>query len=84
LQDADLAVLEATFLDADADLAREYRHLTVGEAASLASQAGVRRLALTHFSQRYVSLDGFRAAASKAHPDAVVCEDLQRVSVPGR
>ena len=84
LQDADLAVCESTFLDEDAELAREYQHLSVGEAATLAVNARVRRLALTHFSQRYTSLDAFRKAASAIHSDAVICEDLQRVSVPGR
>ena len=84
LADADLAVCESTFLDEDAELAREYQHLSVGEAATLAVNARVRRLALTHFSQRYTSLDAFRASASAIHPDVVVCEDLQRVSVPPR
>lgn len=84
LAGADLAASECTFLDDDSQLAREYGHLTVGEATTMAREAGVRRLALTHFSQRYVTLDSFRAAAAASHLDAVVCQDLQRVPVPPR
>ena len=50
---ADLLVVESTFLDEDADLARAYGHLTARQAATVAAECGVRRLVLTHFSQRY-------------------------------
>jgi ribonuclease Z len=50
---ADLLVIEATFLDEDARLATRYGHLTARQAARVAAECGVRRLVLTHFSQRY-------------------------------
>lgn len=84
LSGADMAACESTFLDEEAELAREYLHMTVGEASTLAREAGVRRLVLTHFSQRYTSLDAFRRAASAVHADAHVAEDLMRIAVPGR
>ena len=46
--------------------------------------SGVRRLVLTHFSQRYTSLEDFLAEASAGHGDVVVAEDLTRVAVPRR
>ncbi|MGV9678071.1 ribonuclease Z [Nocardia sp. NPDC003482] len=83
--EADMLVIEATFLDADAALAREYGHLTAAEAARAAAAAGVRTLVLTHFSQRYGDLDGHRIEASKYFDgELVVAEDLQRVPVPTR
>jgi ribonuclease Z len=82
---ADLLVIEATFLSADADLAREYGHLTARQAAQVADRCGVRRLVLTHFSQRYRDLSAFRDEAAEVFDgDLVVAEDLARIPVPRR
>ena len=80
----DLLVCEATFLDADAHLAAKYKHLTAGEAGRLASQAGARRLVLSHFSQRYGDPEQFRREAGAHFDDVVVASDLQRIGVPDR
>jgi phosphoribosyl 1,2-cyclic phosphodiesterase len=50
---AALLVIEATFLSEDSDLATRYGRLTAQQAARAAAECGVRRLVLTHFSQRY-------------------------------
>lgn len=80
---ADLVVCEATFLDVDADLARNYRHLTAREAAWIAAEAGAGKLVLTHFSQRYRDVDEtFLAEASPVFADVVIARDLVTVAVP--
>jgi ribonuclease Z len=81
----DLLVIEATFLEADADLADAYGHLTAAQAGRVAAACGVRRLVLTHFSQRYDDVAALGDEAS-AHfgGDIVVAEDLTRVPVPPR
>jgi ribonuclease Z len=82
---ADLLVIESTFLDEDAALAREYGHLTARQAAAVAEACGVRRLVLTHFSQRYTDATRFHDEAAAAFGgEIVVAWDLMRVPVPAR
>jgi ribonuclease Z len=84
-RDVDLLVIESTFLDADADLAGAYGHLTAGQAARVAAEAGVRRLVLTHFSQRYENPDAFGTEAARWFDgEVLVAADLLRVPVPRR
>src|SRR5207253_4341367 len=52
---ADLLVCESTYLGAEAQEAHDHFHMTAVDAATLARTAGARRLALTHFSQRYAT-----------------------------
>jgi ribonuclease Z len=82
----DLLLIEATFLGTERAVAEEAGHLTAGQAARIAADAGVRRTVLTHFSQRYPSLDGHLAEARRAAPglDVVVAHDLDRFPVPPR
>jgi ribonuclease Z len=81
----DLLVIESTFLAEDAEMARLVGHLTAGQAASVARESGVRRLVLTHFSQRYQDPAQFLAEARvEFDGDIVIAEDLMRVPVPAR
>ncbi|WP_030450790.1 ribonuclease Z [Herbidospora cretacea] len=83
----DLLVIESTFLTPESALARDYGHLTAAQAGQVAAEAGVRKLVLTHFSERYGRDDEPRFAeeAAKAYAgDIVVARDLMRVPVPKR
>ncbi|WP_433172154.1 ribonuclease Z [Actinoallomurus sp. CA-150999] len=83
----DLLVIESTFLGADARLAAEYGHLTAAQAGEIAAKCGVRRLVLTHFSERYPAEDQLRfadEAAAAFGGDIVLAQDLDRVPVPPR
>jgi hypothetical protein len=61
-----MVVCESTFAGTEAGLAREYGHLTAGQAGRIAAESGARLLVLTHFSQRYEHDDGQRLAAEAA------------------
>lgn len=78
----DLLVSEATYLDAEADRADANGHMTASQAAMLADRAGARRLVLSHFSERYDDLAGFRAEAGAVFDDVVVPDDFTHVQLP--
>ncbi|MFC0526277.1 ribonuclease Z [Phytohabitans kaempferiae] len=81
----DMLVIEATFLTEDAAMAAQVGHLTAAQAARVATESGVRRLVLTHFSQRYDDPARFVAEAREHFDgDLVVAEDLMTVPVPPR
>ncbi|MFI6639789.1 ribonuclease Z [Streptomyces sp. NPDC050504] len=82
----DLLVIESTFLDEDERLAVDHGHLTAGQAARVARDAGVRHLVLTHFSQRYGDPGEFerQARAAGYEGELTVAADLMRVAVPKR
>lgn len=82
---ADMLVAESTFLESDTALATAYGHLTAAQAARVAQDCGVRRLVLTHFSQRYPDPAEFEQEARRHFDgDLVIAEDLTRVPVPPR
>ncbi|MFF5972047.1 ribonuclease Z [Streptomyces sp. NPDC012769] len=83
---ADMLVIESTFLDEDVQLAVDHGHLTAGQAAAVARDAGVRHLVLTHFSQRYTDPEEFerQARAAGFEGELSIAQDLMRVPVPKR
>lgn len=72
---ADALVIEATYLEQEAEMARQFSHLTARQAAELAAQAGVRRLILTHLSRRYREKEVL-AEARTVFPNAQVARDF--------
>ncbi len=72
---ADALVIEATYLEEEADMARQFGHLTARRAAELARQAGVKQLLLTHISRRYREKD-IQAEAQTIFENAVVARDF--------
>ena len=75
VQDIDTLIIESTYIDKDADMARKFGHLTAKKAAELAKQAGVKRLLLTHLSRRYRERDVLREAQS-IFPNSYVARDF--------
>lgn len=77
---ADALVIESTYLDAEADLARSYDHLTAAQAARLAQDAQVGQLILTHISRRYGQKQVL-AEAQAIFPNTAVARDFDRFRV---
>ncbi len=77
---ADAVVIEATYLEVEADLARRFGHLTATQAATLARRAGVKQLLLTHISRRYSEREVL-AEAEPIFPNTVVARDFDRFRI---
>jgi len=78
---ADVLVHEATFLADERDRARETDHSTAEDAATIAREAGVLLLALTHLSARYAGSELVDEATS-VFPSTVVPRDFDLIDVP--
>jgi ribonuclease Z len=74
-KDADALVIEATYLEEEAEMAKEFAHLTTTQAATLAREAGVKHLILTHISRRYREKD-VRQEAQEIFPNTTVARDF--------
>jgi ribonuclease Z len=77
---ADALVIEATYLDIEAEMARQFGHLTAAQAARLAADSGVRDLWLTHISRRYRESEVW-AEAQAIFPNVQVARDFDRFKV---
>lgn len=79
-KDADAVVIESTYLDEEADMAKQFSHLTAKMGAELAVKAGVKKLILTHISRRYRGKDVF-AEAQTVFPNVVVARDFDNFQI---
>jgi ribonuclease Z len=77
---ADALVIEATYLNSEDDLAREFGHLTAARAALLAREAGVGGLLLTHLSRRNRERDVLEEA-QRVFPNTRVARDFDHYQV---
>lgn len=71
----DTLVIEATYLEEEKEMARDFAHITAQQAASLARDAGIQQLILTHVSRRYRERD-ILAEARAIFPNTIVARDF--------
>ena len=79
-RDADALVIESTYLDEEAEMARQFAHMTARGAAELAARAGVKNLLITHISRRYRERDVL-AEARSIFPNTVVARDFDMFQI---
>jgi ribonuclease Z len=80
---ADALVIVSTYLSAEAEMARDFSHLTASQGAELARRTGVRQLILTHISRRYREKDVL-AEAQAVFENTVVARDFDTFTVKGK
>ena len=79
-QGADALVIEATYLEAEAELAEQFGHLTTKQAGELAKNAEVGTLILTHISRRYRE-EQVLEEVKKFFENVYVAKDFDRFQV---
>jgi ribonuclease Z len=72
---SDLFICDATFAEED----EGKMHGGAKEAAMMAKKAGVKQLALTHFSRRYQDVGELEQEAKKVFPNTIMAEDFMRL-----
>lgn len=77
---ADALVIEGTYLQEEVEMAHEFAHLTVQEAANLAKSAGVSQLYLTHISRRYREKD-VENEAINSFPNTIIARDFDHYMI---
>jgi len=80
--DSDLFICEGMYGDSDKeDKAKEYKHMTFGEAAQLARAARVKELWLTHYSPSMTRPEDFLAEARRIFPNTKLGKDKKTVTL---
>ena len=81
---SDLLICEGMFADDCADQAKEKKHMTARQAATIAKDANVRRMAMIHYSPRYTDreLDVLLKEAQTVYPGAELTRDRMHFEIP--
>ncbi|MBT8252150.1 MAG: ribonuclease Z [Nitrosopumilus sp.] len=77
----DYLVFDSTFLDEEKQRAQETCHSTAKQAATIANNAKVKNLVLTHFSARYKDEIGHLHEAEKIHDSVITARDLLEIEI---
>jgi len=80
-RDADLLICEATFAKKHEGFAKNYQHLTAEQAATIAKKAKVKRLILTHFSQRYKNINILEKEAKNVFENTMCAKDFMKINL---
>ena len=80
-RDADLLVSEGTHLSEIKEKTEKYMHLTVKDAAMIASENNAKKLVITHLSPRYKSVSDIVEEARTYFDNTIIAEDFMRIKV---
>ncbi len=80
-KDSDLLISESTFSINEKQKAKDYKHMTTEDAAKIAKKAKVKKLILTHFSQRYKNAEELKKEAKKTFPNTECAHDFLEINI---
>ena len=81
---SDLLICEGMFSDDCADQAKEKKHMTSRQAATIARDSNSKRMAMIHYSPRYTDkeLPVLLEQAREVYPNAELTRDRMRFEIP--
>ncbi|MFT4311510.1 MAG: ribonuclease Z [Candidatus Woesearchaeota archaeon] len=80
-RDSDLLICEATYESSKENKAEEYNHMTAEQAAILANNSNSKKLVLTHFSQRYKSVNELEKEAKEVFESTLMAFDFMKIKL---
>ena len=80
-KDVDFLICESTYLKSETGEAVRNGHLTAAQAAEIARESNAAKLVLTHFSQRYNSIEDFAGEARPIHENTIAVRDGDEVEI---
>ena len=84
VRNSDLLICEGMFEEALKDQAREKKHMTAKQAATIAKEANVRRMCMIHYSPRYTDkeLPKLLQEAQTIWPQTELSKDRMHIEIP--
>ena len=79
--ECDLLISECTYHSKEEEKAEQYKHLTAEQVASIANKANAKKLILTHFSQRYKTVETLENEARITFPETQAAFDGMRIKI---
>ena len=81
---SDLLICEGMFEQALLDQAKEKKHMTAKQAATIARDAKAKKMAMIHYSPRYTDKELFvlENEAREIYPGAILSKDRMRFEIP--
>ncbi|RMW39170.1 MAG: ribonuclease Z [Nitrosopumilus sp.] len=80
-EECDYLVFDSTFLEAEKQKAQDTCHSTAKQAATVAKNAKVKNLVLTHFSARYRDEVEHLKEAKEIHDSVITAKDLLEIEI---
>jgi len=81
-KNSDLLICESSFTQEESERAKEYKHLTAHDAATIAKKSNSKKLILTHISQRYEhNPSQILEEAKKVFKNTTLAEDFDVVEI---
>jgi ribonuclease Z len=79
VRNSDVLIAESTHCSKLKNKAKEYKHLTAGEAAKIAKQSKSKKLILTHIGKRYKNTSVLLKEAKKTFKNTKIAEDFMKI-----
>ena len=80
-ENANLLISEATYLHKHLEKSEAHNHLTSLQAAQLANSANVKKLIMTHFSQRYPDTTELEEEARNIFENSFTAYDFMKIKL---